>query len=155
MSGSSKQVSASRIIPADAQRIFDVIADPTLHHVIDGSGSVKGTSGRPRKLALGDKFATKMHLGVPYRITNKVVEYSEGRRIAWSHVGGWRWRYELDPITEGPDAGSTRVTETFDWSTSKASRYVEAMRFPSRNLKSLDRTLARLDAFVENTSSAL
>lgn len=156
MSGSSQQqISVSRIIPADAQRIFDVIADPTLHHVIDGSGTVKGTSGSPRKLALGDKFSTKMHMIVPYRISNKVVEYSEGRRIAWAHLGGWRWRYELDPVTEGPDAGSTLVTETFDWSTSKAGRYVEAMKFPSRNRKHLEQTLSRLDAFVANTSSAL
>jgi len=155
MSESNKQVSGSRIIPADAQRIFDVLADPTLHHVIDGSGSVKGTSGSPRKLALGDTFATKMRIGVPYRITNKVVEYSEGRRIAWAHLGGWRWRYELAPIEEGPDTGSTLVTETFDWSGSRAGAYVEAMRFPAKNRRSIHETLGRLEAFVMNTSSAL
>jgi Polyketide cyclase / dehydrase and lipid transport len=155
MSESNKQVSGSRIIPADAQRIFDVVADPTLHHVIDGSGSVMGTSGSPRKLALGDTFATKMRIVVPYRITNTVVEYSEGRRIAWQHVGGWRWRYDLEPIEEGPDTGSTLVTETFDWSGSKAGAYVEVMRFPAKNRTSIHDTLARLEAFVENTSSPL
>ena len=155
MSDAQHQVSVSRVIPADAQRIFDVIADPTLHHVIDGSGSVKGTKGASHKLGLGDKFATRMHMGLPYRITNKVVEYSEGRRIAWAHIGGWRWRYELEPIEDGDDAGSTLVTETFDWSTSKAGGYVQLMKFPSRNRDSMERTLARLDAFVENTASAL
>ena len=151
----SKQISASRIIHADAQRIFDVIADPSLHHVIDGSGTVKGTTSGSHKLALGDTFGTSMRLGVPYRMRNKVVEYSEGRRIAWAHIGGWRWRYELDPIEEGPDAGATLVTETFDWSTSKAGAYVDVLQWPSRNLRNMERTLSRLDAFVTNTSSAL
>lgn len=151
----SKQISASRIIAADAQRIFDVLADPSLHHVIDGSGTVKGTTSDADKLGLGDTFGTSMRLGVPYRMRNRVVEYSEGRRIAWAHVGGWRWRYELDPIEEGPDAGSTLVTETFDWSTSKAGWYIDALGWAPRNLRSMERTLSRLDAFVTNTSSAL
>ena len=155
MSVNNKQVSATRVIPADAQRIFDVVADPTLHHVIDGSGSVQSAKGEPRKLALGDKFATNMRIVVPYRISNKVVEYAEGRLIAWAHAGGWRWRYELEPITEGADAGSTLVTETFDWSTSKFGSYVEITKSPAKNLKSMESTLARLDAFVENTSSPL
>jgi len=155
MSDSSQQVSASRIIPADAQRIFDVVADPTLHHVIDGSGSVKGSTSGTKKLTLGESFGTNMRIGLPYRIKNTVVEYTEGRRIAWAHIGGWRWRYEFDPIEEGPDAGSTLVTETFDWSTSRAGAYVTLMKFPTRNRANMERTLARLDAFVENTSSAL
>ncbi|MEX0767838.1 MAG: SRPBCC family protein [Microthrixaceae bacterium] len=155
MSANSKQVSASRVIAADAQRIFEVVADPTLHHVIDGSGSVQGASGDSRKLALGDKFGTKMRIVVPYRISNKVVEYSEGRLIAWAHAGGWRWRYEFEPITEGTDAGSTLVTETFDWSTTKFGAYVELTKSPQKNLKNIESTLGRLDAFVENTSTAL
>ncbi|MHB1139703.1 MAG: SRPBCC family protein [Microthrixaceae bacterium] len=150
----SKQISASRIVHADAQRIFDVIADPSLHHVIDGSGSVKGTTSGSHKLGLGDTFGTSMRIGVPYRMRNRVVEYSEGRRIAWAHVGGWRWRYELEPIEEGPDAGATLVTETFDWSPSQAGWYIDAMKWPSRNLRNMERTLSRLDAFVTNTSAA-
>ncbi|MGB3412767.1 MAG: SRPBCC family protein [Microthrixaceae bacterium] len=155
MSGSEQKVSVSRVIKADAQKIFDVIADPTLHHVIDGSGTVRHASGKSRKLSLGDKFSTNMRLYVPYRMSNKVVEYTEGRVIAWSHVGGWRWRYELESISEGEDAGSTRVTESFDWSTAKAGLYVTALGWPKRNLAGMKKTLARLDAFVSNTNSAL
>lgn len=147
---SSKQVSASRVIAADAQTLFDIVADPTLHHVIDGSGSVKGTSGGTRKLALGDKFTTRMRLGVPYIISNKVVEYTEGRRIAWAHLGGWRWRYEFEPVE-----GGTEVTETFDWSTSRAGAYIDFMKWPEKNRRSIEQTLARLDAFATNTSSSL
>jgi hypothetical protein len=146
----TKQVSASRVIAADAQTLFDIVADPTLHHVIDGSGSVKGTSGGTRKLALGDKFTTRMRLGVPYIISNKVVEYTEGRRIAWAHLGGWRWRYEFEPVE-----GGTEVTETFDWSPSKAGAYIDFMKWPEKNRRSIESTLARLDAFATNTSSSL
>ncbi len=153
MSGSDQQVSVSRVIHADTQKIFDVIADPTLHHVIDGSGTVRHATGESRKLALGDKFSTNMRLVVPYRMVNKVVEYEEGTKIAWAHIGGWRWRYELEPVADEP--GATRVTETFDWSTSKAGFYVTAIGWPKRNLVGMEKTLARLDAFVSNTNSAL
>ncbi len=145
-----KSVSASRVIAADAQTLFDIVADPTLHHVIDGSGSVQGARGDSRKLALGDKFSTSMRIGVPYLITNKVVEYTEGRRIAWAHIGGWRWRYEFEPVE-----GGTEVTETFDWSTSKAGAYIEFMKWAPRNHKNMEGTLARLEAFATNTSSSL
>ncbi len=145
-----RQVSASRVIAADAQALFDVVADPSLHHVIDGSGSVKGVRGGSRKLGMGDKFSTSMRIGVPYLITNKVVEYEEGRRIAWAHIGGWRWRYEFEPVESG-----TRVTETFDWSTSKVGFYIEMMKWAPKNATSIERTLGRLDAFATNTSSSL
>jgi hypothetical protein len=148
--GQDRQVSGSRVIAADAQALFDIVADPTLHHVIDGSGSVQGVRGGSRKLALGDKFSAKMRIGVPYLITNKVVEYTEGRRIAWAHLGGWRWRYEFEPVD-----GGTEVTETFDWSTSKAGFYIEMMHWAAKNERSIDQTLGRLDAFATNTSSSL
>jgi hypothetical protein len=47
------------------------------------------------------------------------------------------------------------VTETFDWSGSKAGRYVELVRWPAKNRAAIHDTLARLEAFVENTSSPL
>jgi hypothetical protein len=144
------RVSVSRVIDAAPQELFDVVADPSLHHVIDGSGSVRGVRGGARKLALGDSFTTNMRIGVPYLIRNTVVEYEEGRRIAWAHVGGWRWRYEFVPVE-----GGTEVTETFDWSTSRAGFYIRLMRWADKNRTSMERTLARLDAFVTNTSSSL
>ena len=142
-------ISATRVINADAQALFDVVADPSLHHVIDGSGTVKSVRGESRKLALGDRFSANMRMGVPYRITNKVVEYDEGRCIAWAHIGGWRWRYEFAPVD-----GGTEVTETFDWSTSKAGAYLRLTGAVERNQASMDETLARLDAYVTNTSSS-
>ena len=149
-SSDAQRVAVSRTIAADAQSLFDVVADPTLHHVIDGSGSVKGVRGGSRKLQLGDKFSASMRIVVPYLITNKVVEYAEGRRIAWAHIGGWRWRYEFEPVDSG-----TEVTETFDWSHSKAGAYIRLLGWPEKNRTSMERTLARLEAFVTNTSSSL
>ena len=150
MSDTSQSISVSRVIAAEAQNLFDLVADPTLHHVIDGSGSVKGARGKTAKLALGDKFSMSMRIGVPYLITNKVVEYDEGRLIAWAHIGGWRWRYQFDPSGEG-----TLVTETFDLSKSGAGAYLSLIKAARRNRAAMERTLARLDAFATNTSSAL
>jgi hypothetical protein len=152
MSGTTdeRKVSTSRVIDAEAQALFDVVADPSLHHVIDGSGSVRSVRGGSRRLTLGDKFSATMRIGVPYIITNKVVEYEEGRRIAWAHVGGWRWRYEFEPVE-----GGTKVTETFDWSTSRAPGYISLMKWDRRNVPNMERTLERLEAFVKNTSSSL
>lgn len=143
-----RSISVSRVIDADPQRLFDLVADPSMHPVIDGSGSVRGVRGGSRKLKLGDRFSASMRLGVPYLITNKVVEYSEGRRIAWSHLGRWRWRYEFEPVE-----GGTRVTETFDWSTTPFRLYVEKMGWPRRSRPNMEKTLERLDAYVSNKSS--
>ena len=108
-----KSVSVQRVIAAPPEKIFDVLADPAQHPVIDGSGTVKSTRGQePDRLELGTKFGMSMRLGIPYAITNTVVEFDDNRLIAWRHFGGHRWRYELEPV----DAG-TRVRETYDWST--------------------------------------
>ena len=144
----SEHISASRVIAADPQELFDLVADPSMHPVFDGSGSVRGVRGGSRKLAMGDRFTTSMRLGVPYIISNRVVEYEEGRRIAWAHIGGWRWRYEFEPVDEG-----TLVTETFDWSTSLAKPYIRAVGWGPRNERNMERTLERLDAYVSNRRS--
>ena len=79
------------------------------------------------RLTLGATFGMKMKLGVPYPIENTVVEFEENRLIAWRHMGGHRWRYELEPVDDG-----TKVTETFDWSTSKAPFALEIFRCARR-----------------------
>ena len=111
--GSPWIVSRSIVVDASAERVFDLLADPRRHAEFDGSGSVKGSVSGPERLSLGAKFGMDMRLVVPYRIGNQVKEFDEGRRIAWAHFGGHRWRYELQPL---PDGG-TRITETFDATT--------------------------------------
>jgi uncharacterized protein YndB with AHSA1/START domain len=139
-----RQVSTTRTIAADRQRIFDVLADPSMHAVIDGSGTVTDVQrGGPARLHDGVRFGMTMRMGTPYRILNTVVEFEEGRRLAWRHFNGHRWRYELEDTD-----GGTRVTETFDWSHARSKLAVELPGFPKRNLEGMRRTLERLEDVV-------
>lgn len=144
-----RKVSTSRIISADRQALFDLIADPRVHPVIDGSGTVTGArDGLPERLSLGARFGMDMKAGASYRITNTVVEFEEGQLIAWRHLSGHRWRYEFRDVD-----GGTEVTETFDWSTARAKRAVELAGFPERNLRAMEATLARLDRLATTGSA--
>lgn len=136
-----RQVSATRVIAADRQTIFDLLADPSQHARIDGSGTVQGAQpGGPDRLAEGARFGMQMRLGAPYKIANTVVEFEEGRRIAWRHFHGHVWRYELEDV-----AGGTRVVETFDWSRARTKLPLELAGVPEKNLAAMERTLARLE----------
>jgi uncharacterized protein YndB with AHSA1/START domain len=142
--GKKRRLSTSRVIPADRQRIFDVLADPSMHPVIDGSGTVRqAREGNPERLEAGATFGMEMKLGAAYKIANTVVEFDEGRRIAWRHFHGHRWRYELEDVD-----GGTRVTETFDWSTAKTKWTLELAGVPERNLKAMEHTLQRLETHL-------
>ena len=137
-------VTESRVIAAPAQQLFDIIADPAMHPVIDGSGSVKAVrDGNPQRLSLGARFGMEMHLGAPYKITNKVVEFDEGRQIAWRHFNGHIWRYTFEP-----DGAATRVTEQWDARPAKNRLGLRLLGFPARNRRGMQATLQRLEAHV-------
>ena len=93
-------VSCERLISSEASAIFEILADPSRHAAIDGSGTVQGHVGEQRRLVLGSTFVMKMRFGVPYRIKSRVYEFEEARLIAWGHWGGHRWRYELEEVGE-------------------------------------------------------
>lgn len=142
MAGSDpkKIVSVNKVVAATPQQIFDLLADPKRHADIDGSGSVKAAqSDAPTRLSLGAKFGMDMKIGAPYKITNEVVEFDEGKRIAWRHFGGHVWRYILEPTD-----GGTLVTEQFDYNGSKSQLTLRAINAPGRNKKSMIATLDRL-----------
>ena len=138
----TQSVSAERIVATSPDQIFDVLTDPSRHPVLDGSGMVQSSRPRnPKRLQLGSKFRMDMQLGpLPYRITNKVVEFEANRIIAWQHQGRHRWRWELEPAA----AGGTRVRESFDWSTALWPRGLELVGYPERNLAAIEQTLDRL-----------
>ncbi len=147
--------SVERIIHAPAKAIFAVLADPTRHHEIDGSGTVREAKDTPRKLTLGSTFGMSMRWGLPYSMTNTVVEFEQDRRIAWQttgampligrFIGGRIWRYELEPTT-----GGTRVRESWDISQEKFKAAVRPMR--QRTLTSMAATLDRLEELLGKRS---
>jgi Polyketide cyclase / dehydrase and lipid transport len=73
---------------------------------------------------------------------NHVVEFEEGRRIAWTPAEpgkrppGHLWRWQLEPV--GPSA--TRVTCTYDW-----TRLTDENRLPRARATTADRLQASLD----------
>ncbi len=144
--GSPWIISRSILVEAPAERIFDLLADPRRHPDFDGSGSVRGAVSGPERLSLGAKFGMDMRLGVPYRVSSQVKEFEEGRRIAWAHIGGHRWRYELEPLADG----STRVTETFDATTARSARALKLMDAYNRNTRAIEETLPRLATLAES-----
>lgn len=155
VSCASRYQRAGRIvIDAPAQAVFDVLADPAQHAVIDGSGSVRGQLSGPERLSLGARFGMDMRIVVPYRIRNTVVEFEEGGRIAWRHMNGHRWRYELTPLPEeGPDSGSrTEVVETFDGTTARFPAALNLINAYENNQIAILKTLVRLKAHVEGGS---
>lgn len=139
---------AAITIQAPVDAIFNVLADPRRHADFDGSGTVEGVVTGPERLTLGSRFGMQMRIKVPYRTENEVVEFEEGRRIAWCHFNHHRWRYELEPI----DAGSTRVVETFDGSTARFPPALLLMRAYDRNEIAVAKTLVRLKTLMEDAT---
>lgn len=143
------RIKAGRItISAPAQEIFDLLADPSRHADIDGSGTVTRSISGPARLSQGARFGMAMRLKLPYRITNTVVEFEESRRIAWRHTGRHRWRYELEPL----DDVTTVVTETFDGTTAIFPPALTLMKASEQNQKAILKTLVRLKETLESTT---
>jgi uncharacterized protein YndB with AHSA1/START domain len=137
-----------RFVAAPAQRIFDVLADPRQHPVIDGGGTVRAAlDGNPDRLSAGARFGMDMKVGAPYRISNTVVEFEEARRLAWRHFNGHVWRYVLTPDASG-DGGGTVVREEWDPTHARNQLVVRLLGFPRRNRAAMARTLANLAALV-------
>ncbi len=159
-SAEGKPVAVSLRIGAPAGDIFQILANPTRHLELDGSGMLRGAASSAVISGVGDVFVMKMYysdLG-DYEMNNHVVEYELNSRIGWEPEAGrghrdaapensaqtrWghRWTFELTP--DGPDA--TIVTEIYD-----CSRAPEDERLGMDNgnvwVESMTRTLARLDA---------
>lgn len=139
----------SIIVDAPPAAIFDILADPSRHHEFDGSGTVQASrDSAPQRLSEGAKFGMEMKVVVPYRMTNEVVEFAENETIAWRHLGGHIWRYHLDDAD-----GGTKITEEFDWRTSKAPPFLKLMGYPAKNASSIEKTLERLAELVDGDTT--
>ena len=158
MTGDTCQpVSVSRTIGVPAGKLFDFLADPANHPLIDGSGMLREASGGVIS-RVGDVFTMKMHndeMG-DYEMSNYVVELEPGRRLGWEPVlaaasrpedqadigdrSEHRWSYELTPL----DPVSTMVTETYDCSRAPAWLR-KAVKNGTRWTASMTATLEKLD----------
>lgn len=141
----TRVVSASREISAPAGQIFELVADPAQQPRWDGNDNLAKASEGQRVRAVGDVFTMTLTKDGVVR-ENHVVEFDEGRRIAWrpaepgQNPPGHLWRWELEPV----NASSTRVTHTYDWTElTDASRYRRARETTPEKLQaSLDRLAA-------------
>ncbi len=143
-------VSASREIAAGPGRIFELIADPAQQPRWDGNHNLAGAPGGQRVRRRGDVFTMTLTRGAIRE--NHVVEFDEGRRIAWMPAEpgrrppGHLWRWELEPA--GPSR--TRVTCTYDW-----TRLTDETRLPRARATTADRLQASLDLLAGLAEGAI
>jgi uncharacterized protein YndB with AHSA1/START domain len=140
-------VSASRDIAAPVEAIFELIADPAQQPRWDGNDNLSEAPAGQRVRAVGEVFTMTTTKGLVRH--NHVVEFVEGRRIAWLPAEpdqpppGHLWRWELDPI----DSSRTRVSHTYDW-----TNLTDPNRIPRAEATTEDRlqaSLERLAALAE------
>jgi uncharacterized protein YndB with AHSA1/START domain len=140
-------VGASREIAAGPGPIFELIAEPAQQPRWDGNDNLAWAPAGQRVRRTGDVFTmTLTHGGIR---ENHVVEFDEGRRIAWlpaepgQEPPGHLWRWELEPA----GASRTRVTCTYDW-----TQLTDEKRFPrarATTAEKLQASLERLAALAE------
>ena len=108
-------VSATRAFSASAERIFELIAEPSIQPSWDGNNNLASAAPGQRVRQVGDVFKTTLTNGGVRE--NHVVEFIEGSKIAWcpaepgKQPPGHLWRWELNPI----NSTLTNVTHTYDW----------------------------------------
>jgi hypothetical protein len=157
-----KPVCVSRTMGVPAQQVFDVLACPANHPLIDGSGMLRAGSADV-VAQIGDVFMMSMHndeMG-DYVIANHVVQFERGKRIAWEPVlaeasrpedeaeigdrAGHRWSFDLTEVI----GGRTQVTETYD--CSRAPQWLrKAVKDGVRWVPSMTATLEKLDALCRD-----
>ena len=138
--GELRVASASANIGAPADVVFGLIADPVEQIRWDGNDNLSHADAGQRVRAVGDVFlmtTTKGNLR-----ENHVVEFTEGRLIAWlpaepgQEPPGHLWRWELEPVSDS----ETRVIHTYDW-----TRLTDENRFERARSTTSERLQASVD----------
>jgi len=152
MADASDVETVERVIPASPEVIFDLLADPSRHCEIDGSGTVRDAKGEPQRLELGSRFSVSMKMGIPYSMASTVVEFEDNRLIAWqtrgpTRLGAWAggriWRYEIEPV----DGGSL-VRESWDISQESALTKPLVRKGATKTRENMAKTLARIESIA-------
>lgn len=125
-----------------------MIADPSRHPEWDGNGNLAEAADGQRVRAVGDVFAMTLTGGSVRE--NHVVEFEDGRLIAWKPAEpgqvppGHLWRWQVEPI----DATRSLVVHTYDW-----TELEDESRHPRARATTTDRLAASIDrlaALVED-----
>ncbi|MDA2891665.1 SRPBCC family protein [Mycolicibacterium sp. BiH015] len=152
----TETMSVSTTVDAPAAAVFAVLADPSRHAAIDGTGWVRDSLDGALITHTGQMFRIGMyhhnHPDGHYEMANKVIAFDRDRAIAWEpgqegedgvvEFGGWTWRYDLEPV----DTVQTRVTLTYDWSAvpPMLREHIQFPPFPVQHLENSLRNLAEL-----------
>ncbi len=121
-------VSATRAVSASAERIFELIAEPSSQPSWDGNNNLASSAPGQRVHGVGDVFKTTLTNGAVRE--NHVVEFIEGTKIAWcpaepgKQPPGHLWRWELSEI----NATLTTVTHTYDFTALTDAKRLEKAR---------------------------
>jgi uncharacterized protein YndB with AHSA1/START domain len=148
MTSDDKVVGATLDISAPADRIFELIADPAQQPRWDGNDNLAEAQPGQRVTRVGDVFTMTLTNGNVRE--NHIVEFDEGRLIAWlpsepgSTPPGHLWRWALESL----DATHTRVTHTYDWTRLTDEKRLARAR--STTTDSLRGSLDRLAAVAEH-----
>jgi hypothetical protein len=154
---------ATITIPASAEAVFGLLADPTTHAAIDGTGWVRESLDGESLTRADQIFRIAMyhdnHPTKNYEMANQVVVFDRPHAIAWRpgqdaagdgqlSFGGWIWRYDIRD--NGPSEAD--VTLTYDWSAVPAELR-QHIQFPPFEPAHLDNSLAHLSALATSTPS--
>ncbi|MFD4369523.1 SRPBCC family protein [Rhodococcus sp. NPDC058521] len=153
----NETMNATITIDAPAHTVFGILADPTKHAAIDGTGWVRESLDGIHLTEENQVFRIAMfhgnHPDGAYEMANRVEVFDAPRAISWVpgqengngkiEYGGWTWRYDLEPN----GAGSTVVTLTYDWSA--VPSYIrEEIQFPPFDPDHLHNSLEHLAALA-------
>ena len=151
-------MSVATTINAPAKKVFDVLADPSTHQAIDGTGWVRQPLDGKRLTGTDQVFRMAMyhdnHPDKDYEMANRVEVFDPPRAVAWRpgqgpadanlEFGGWIWRYDLSPVSQS----QTEVTLTYDWSA-VPQRVREHIGFPPFDAVHLENSLKHLAELSE------
>jgi hypothetical protein len=145
---------ATITVPASAEAVFRILADPSTHEVIDGTGWVRESLDGESLTRTDQIFRIAMyhdnHPDKNYEMANKVVVFDRPHAIAWTpgqdaagdgnlSFGGWMWRYDI----RAAGSSQAHVRLTYDWSA-VPTELREHIQFPPFDDAHLENSLQHL-----------
>lgn len=158
----TETITVSTTVDAPAAAVFSVLADPSTHAAIDGTGWVRESLDPTPLNRSGQIFRMAMyhdnHPDHDYEMANLVEEFAPPHTISWQpgmgpddanlEIGGWIWRYDLRPVGED----QTEVTLTYDWSAVRPELR-EHIEFPPFPVEHLHNSLANLSKLAVSATT--